>query len=169
MIQMKTGGLVLTGIGAYLIVSKIISMVRGSVHDLAEAQKWKAYYNCDRPDPIAPGYERRTSVKKSNEDTEDIPEDGQEDGGNPPEKTKNETVLEGVGRAISDAINKSVDELFKKTEAGKTASEGPEMGDYDGDDSTIEYFGTDRDGKILHFSDAKETSPDIAGDDTPSD
>jgi len=44
MTKMKVGGFVLTGIGAYLILSKSINFLNRTVDDITNASIWKAYY-----------------------------------------------------------------------------------------------------------------------------
>lgn len=120
MTQMKIGGLVLTGVGAYLVINKILNCIRGSVKDISDASKWKAYYQCKREDPIAPGYER-------------IPTDpdSAKDGGNPPGKKGNNTSYEALGTAISGAITKAIDTLFYGREEGKIVDLKPLKGECD--------------------------------------
>jgi hypothetical protein len=111
MVQMKWGGLVLTGVGAYLIVSKVINSIRASVHDIAEAKKWEAYYKCARPEPLAPGYEFHATTT-------------QRDGGDPPGRDHSETSSEALVKAISGAINKAVDGIFSSSKGDEIDGEG---------------------------------------------
>lgn len=108
MTRMKIGGMVLTGVGAYLIISKGISAVRGMIRDVSEAVKWKAYYNCKRPDPLAPGYERVSDCKVT------------KDGGTPPKPEKTPSS-ETLGDAVSDVVRRAVDNLFDRREAQEEA------------------------------------------------
>lgn len=109
MTRMKIGGMVLTGVGAYLIISKGISAIRGMIRDVSEAVKWKAYYNCKRPDPLAPGYERVSDCKAT------------KDGGTPPKPEKTPSS-EALGDAVGDAVRKAVDYLFDRREAQEEAA-----------------------------------------------
>ena len=120
MTKLKIGGVVLSGIGAYLLISKGISALRGSVADLSEAIKWKAYYKCERPDPLAPGYERERVIQ-------DDPEAAC-DGGNPPKRAKNNTLNTDLVKTIGDTITKTINDVFDAVDRGKKGLRSPEKG-----------------------------------------
>ena len=102
MTQMKIGGVVLTGVGAYLILSKTIRMVERSVHDISTASQWRAYYK-------AFGKTGGTDMK-------------------PPEmeyEVKETTPLsEAIGDALTDAIKKTRESIKSDTEAPEGPLEG---------------------------------------------
>ena len=100
----------LTGVGAYLILTKGIRLLRGVVHDISETSKWKAYYRCKRNDPLAPGYNRVFDV------------DGRPiDGGSLNKNNGSSGSFNGV---LSDAIVKMINELFDNKDKKKEALEG---------------------------------------------
>lgn len=105
MIKMNAGGLVLTGIGAFLILAKGINMIEKAVSDISNASKWRAYYK-------AFGRNGRTDMVEP--DHMDIPKED-------PEK---EASKEATKMAVLDVINKTVDNLFASKEAENKASEG---------------------------------------------
>lgn len=107
MMKLNKGGMVLTGVGAYLILTKGIRLLRGVVHDISETSKWKAYYHCKRPDPLAPGYNRV------------LDGDGHSiDGGSLDKSNGSSGSFNGV---LSDAIVKTINELFDKKDKLKDA------------------------------------------------
>ena len=134
MMQMKWGGMVLTGIAAFLIVNKIINAVRGSVRDVADASRWKAYYACKREDPLAPGYERVTQFKQGNQASE-------------------EASSEPFKDTVNAVAKKAIDNLFKPSDTASRASKGGLDGDLDGDGIVV---------ITKPEENAQETSPETA-------
>lgn len=143
MTKMKIGSVVLTGIGAYLIISKGIYAVKGMVHDISEAVKWRAYYECKRPDPLAPGYERVSDCEAT------------KDGGTPskPEKT---VSSEKLGEAMGDAVRKAVDNLFDRREEDETD-------EYDGEEMTAEETSPDTEEAIPTTNEAEDEENETVG------
>ena len=108
MTGMKKGGIILTGIGAYLILSKAINMVGRSVKNVSEAIKWKAYYKSNNCDAVPPGY----TVRKANEnDNLAMPKK---------DNASSKTLGAAVGHVVEDAI----DSLFGKVKCEKDPVEG---------------------------------------------
>lgn len=112
---LKTGGIMLTGLGAFLILSKAIGAAERAACKFADALAWRSYYKCNRKDPIPPHYSRTSSTTDDTEGLNDeVPNQPKED--NPD--------VERAGKAVGDAIVKSINNLFKTPEAEKEAVEG---------------------------------------------
>lgn len=105
MMKMSKGGLVLTGLGAYLILSKGIHMVNRAVSDISDMMKWRAYYK-------AFAKTGRTDMAEPNH----------------VEHNQDGTSSEATGKAVAEAITKTIDTLFNKPEAENEASEGQTEG-----------------------------------------
>ena len=102
MMKMGKGGMVLTGIGAYLIMSQVISLVRNSVHDISSAMKWRAYYKYGQEGAVPPGYSKKTT----RDNDEVIP---------------SSKIAEAPIKAV---VTKAIDDLFKPSDAPEEALEG---------------------------------------------
>ena len=139
MTKMKIGGMVLTGVGAFLILNKMINAVRSSVKDISDASKWRAYYRaCGRngkndSDILPPGYWREVrngqTVITDQEKEEEAP--------------KPDPVIEGAGEALKGAVVRAIDSLFKGADTTEEASEGRET-------AYTEQNGADTDGDELN-------------------
>lgn len=91
----KKGGIILTGIGAYLIIGKAINAFRSSVKNVTDAVKWNAYYKSSKEAVIPPGYEIRPAQNDS--DVTEI------------KKNSDSTTL---GTCVGQAVAKAIDSLF---------------------------------------------------------
>ena len=111
MTQMKLGGVMITGVAAFLLINKGLNLIRDSVIDISDAIKWRAYYKCKRENPIAPHYERRVEADNIAND----------DGGNPPKNDISDATAERFGKTLTGAITKTIDNLFGDGEGAKTA------------------------------------------------
>ena len=113
--KMNKGGLVLTGVGAYLILSKAIRLIDRSIENLSSAIKWRAYYKAfaetGRTDMKEP--EARQEESKSTESEEKTET-----------KKKPDASTEALRDALKDVITKSIDNLFGVKEEPEEASEG---------------------------------------------
>ena len=137
MVRMKIGGMVLTGIGAFLIADKALSTINRAVANGCEAAKWKAYYKCfykenREHEPIAPGYSRTTRPDKANFEIVDDP-DGEADHSkdNEPKPKKEysgvaEAVVKGVCEGIEKFCKKTNDSSSKGSDEPTEASKGQE-------------------------------------------
>ena len=108
MTGMKKGGIILTGIGAYLILSKAINMVGRSVKNVSEAIKWKAYYKSNNRDAVPPGY----TVRKANEND------------NLATPKKDNASSKTLGAAVGHVVEDAIDSLFGKVKCEKDPVEG---------------------------------------------
>lgn len=157
----KKGGIILTGIGAYLIIGKAINAFRSSVKNVTDAVKWTAYYKSGKEAVIPPGYEIRPA--QNNSDATEI------------KKDSDSTTL---GTCVGQAVAKAIDSLFDtpkrendplegQIEASESdISEEPEEKEEseaeaeNPDPSLLRYPG-----EVWQFSVADETSPKEEGDD----
>lgn len=120
MTQMKLGGIVLSGIGAFFILNRSINAVRDTVYQITEASKWKAYYECKRPDPLAPGYERT-----------EINDEPKSDGGDPP-NAKKKDGSKSTAEIVAEAVIKGMKTFLSEREkAAKSANYGPLNANYE--------------------------------------
>jgi hypothetical protein len=138
MLQMKMGGLVLTGIGAYLIISKGIGLIDRTVCKITEAQKWKAYYkacaeNRDGMNKILPPHYEQTYTYPSGEKENIKPE-----GCDPEKEAKKEASQEALKGTIKNVIDKAVDTIFEARKDAKNSLESPENRPYYIDQETFE-------------------------------
>ena len=112
MIKLNKGGLFLTGLGAYLILSKGISAVRGAVRDIADASKWKAYYKSKMENAVPPGYSVKTSTSSSETEEENK-------GQNKGSEDSLSSVISKVIDTIANGVKREKDPLEGQTEASK--------------------------------------------------
>ena len=124
MIAMKTGGLVLTGITAFLLANKAINVVSSSVSKACEASKWRNYYKCwskgnASGEPVAPGYSVTTSTSSGEERTVNSP-----NAVNNTNNSDNKEVVEAIVKACSDAVNDLGNSMIKPVNTQEEASEG---------------------------------------------
>lgn len=115
MIKMNKGGLFLTGLGAYLILSKGISAVRGAVRDIADASKWKAYYKSKMENAVPPGYSVKTSTSSSSSEPEEEDNKGQNKGS----EDSLSSVISKEFDTILNGVKREKDPLEGQTEASK--------------------------------------------------
>ena len=120
MMKMSKGGIVLTGFGAFLILSKGIDALKHGVHDISDAIKWKAYCNSKCPEKyiVPPGYSR-TMTYKDGTVVYDDPRGRTKREIENSEKSREAAGASGkaVGDAIVDAINSTFKDLKAKEEA----------------------------------------------------
>ena len=122
MVKVKAGGIVLGGLAAYLIISKGMNVVGGAVRNICESRKWKNYYKYGKEgNMVPPGYSMHTH-ENENGDTVEV-NDGKQPVKQPQEVGKTSTG-EALGRAVSDAILKMINDTFGAPKAAEGASEG---------------------------------------------
>ena len=122
MVKVKAGGIVLGGLAAYLLISKGMNVVGGAVRNICESRKWKNYYKYGKEgNMVPPGYSMHTHENEQGETVE--VNDGKQPVKQPQEANKTSTG-EAVGRAISDAILKMINDTFGTPKAAEGASEG---------------------------------------------
>lgn len=123
MIALKTGGLILTGLTAYLIANKAINMINNSVNKACEASKWRNYYKCwsnghCNAEPIAPGYSVTTRPANSDYEVVNNPNE------NKSNSDPNMDVADAIVKACTDAVKDIGDSLIKPVNTQEEASEG---------------------------------------------
>ncbi len=110
---LKTGSIMLTGLGAYLILSKAIGAAERSAERFADALAWRSYYKCTRKDPVPPHYSRTTHPTDDTEGLDDeLPKD----------IAKQDSVA-NAGEVLGKALVKTIDNLFKKPDEPEEALE----------------------------------------------
>ena len=170
MVKGKIFGVVLGGLGGFLLLNKGMDVVRDSVSYICDAVKWRGYYkytNWDNCDAVPPGYEMHRSQT----------EDGVTSEKNVGPK-KNDASETDKNSTLSDAVKQTIKDAFKGSEAAEEASEGQTeaserdvSGDADGDEVVT---ARDPDGKPIagRFPwgrrddiEAKEYEPQLYTDD----
>ena len=114
MTKIKMGGIVLTGVGAFLILSKGLSVIDRGVRNLTDAAKWKAYYK---------SFEKTGPTKDMT-----VPEMQIKYIEKEPENKEESPASEALKGAIKDAIEKLTDILIERREAGKSGLKTSENG-----------------------------------------
>lgn len=118
MIKLKVGGVILTGIAAWVLANKAINVINNSVNKACDASKWKNYYKCWSKgkidgEPIPPGYSR-TSPSSSEIDENAVTQD------------PNEAAAKAAVDLIKEGLSKLKVTITKPTEKQEEASEGQE-------------------------------------------
>lgn len=118
MTTIKIGGVLLTGLAAYLVLSKAISAIDNSTKRACEASKWKNYYKCwsegnAEGEPIAPGYSR-TSPATTEIEEGAVTQD------------PNEAAAKAAVDLIKEGLSKLKVTITKPAEKQDEASEGQE-------------------------------------------
>lgn len=122
MIKLKVGGVILTGLAAWILVNKAINTIDNSVNKMCESSKWKSYYKCWSKgkidgDPIPPGYSR-TSPVTSEVDENAVTQDSNEAAA----KAAVDLIKEGLSK-LKVTITKPSDKQEEASEGQETASE----------------------------------------------
>lgn len=118
MIKLKVGGVILTGIAAWVLANKAINVINSSVNKVCDASKWKNYYKCWSKgkidgEPIPPGYSR-TSPSSSEIDENAVTQD------------PNEAAAKAAVDLIKEGLSKLKVTITKPAEKQEEASEGQE-------------------------------------------
>ena len=118
MIKLKVGGVILTGIAAWVLANKAINVINSSVNKVCDASKWKNYYKCWSKgkidgEPIPPGYSR-TSPTTSEIDENAVTQD------------PNEAAAKAAVDLIKEGLSKLKVTIKKPAEKQEEASEGRE-------------------------------------------
>lgn len=128
MVTLKASGIMLTGIGAFILLNKAMNIVDHSVSKICESNRWKNYYKSfwkggvQAEQPVAPGYSR-TSYPTAETAVVDDPKgnDHAEDG-------KKKANSNSIGEAIKAFCDAVLDGMKAKTdkdaEAPENGSEG---------------------------------------------
>ena len=148
MTGLKKGGIILTGIGAYLILSKAINMVGRSVKNVSEAMKWKAYYNSNNETAVPPGYSLK--YKEGSEDSKT-------------EACTEKASGEVLGRAITSAIETLLNKGKRENDPleGQTEASTDDISEEKEELEVIDAYPENDEGSSV----AEETSPEEEGDD----
>ena len=112
MTKMKIGGVILTGFGAWLLVSKGMNVLHGMARDVEDAIKWRAYYKYGGKDTIPPGYSQ--TIRYS---------DGKENIVKPIEP-KTDTATEASKEALKASVSKVINDTFDRVKATEEPLEG---------------------------------------------
>lgn len=115
MIKLKVGGVILTGLAAWILANKAINTIDNSVNKICESSKWKSYYKCWSKgkidgDPIPPGYSR-TSPVASEVDESAVTQD------------PNEAAAKAAVDLIKEGLSKLKVTITKPSEKQEEASE----------------------------------------------
>ena len=118
MIKLKVGGVILTGIAAWVLANKAINVINNSVNKACDASKWKNYYKCWSngkldSEPIAPGYSRTSPVSTEIEE-------------NAVTQDPNEAAAKAAVDLIKEGLSKLKVTITKPAEKQDEASEGQE-------------------------------------------
>lgn len=132
MIKMKVGGMILTGLAAFLVADKALHSANRAVESMCDAVKWSGYYKCWRNgkaggEPIAPGYSRTTRPDKADYEVVDDPSGADHSNDNQPKEPKEQNSSDSV-KAVCEAVkavaDHVIDSLTKRSDELTGASEG---------------------------------------------
>ena len=132
MIKMKAGGMILTGLAAFLVADKAVSSMRHAVGDLCEAAKWRGYYKCwskgdAKGEPVPPGYSMTTRPDGANYEVVYDPNGVDHSHDNAPkteESHDSSASVKAVCEAVKAVAEKAIDSLSKRSDELRGASEG---------------------------------------------
>ena len=111
MVKGKIGGVILSGLAGYLLLSKTLGVIERSIKNICTASEWKNYYeNSDPAEMVPPGYTIRTETNNSSE---------------PAQKASGSPVAEAIVKAVSDTFFKGKEE----NEASEGQTEASEEAD----------------------------------------
>lgn len=127
MTAIKIGGIVLTGIGAWILVNKTLNVVRGISSDVKTASMWNSYYKCwyknhgqnnNAGAPIAPGYSV-TERPVGRDDVEIVKDPSGKDHSQDNDKKKDQSAF---ADAFKDVVIDAVKARFSASDAGPSNS-----------------------------------------------
>lgn len=144
MTGIKIGGVVLTGIGAWILINKTLNVVRGISSDVKTASMWNSYYKCwyknrgqnnNAGSPIAPGY----SVTKRPVGRDDVEivknPSGKDHSQDNDKKQEQSTFADVVKDVVIDAVKAgfgvSIKDPSNSTQEGVETQEGASTCDSD--------------------------------------
>lgn len=127
MTTIKIGGVLLTGLAAYLVLSKAIGTIDNSTKRACEASMWKNYYKCwsegnAEGEPIPPGYSR-TSPVTSEVDENAVAQDPNEAAA----KAAVDLIKEGLSK-LKVTITKPAEKQEEASEERTEPNDGTELG-----------------------------------------
>ena len=131
MIKMKTGGIILTGVAAFVVCGKLIDIAKTSAIGVCETAKWRGYYKCwskgkATGEPIPPGYSRTYRPDNAKYEIVDDPsgkdhtnDNAQEE----PKKPVNTDAVKTICEAAKAIAEKVINDLSGKKQAPEEAKE----------------------------------------------
>lgn len=132
MMKVKVGGMILTGLAAFLVAGRTLDTVNRIAGNACEAAKWKGYYKCwsrgnASGEPVAPGYSRTTRPDNANYEVVEDPYGADHSRDNEPEPKQEHNSTDSV-KAVCEAVKavaeKAIDSLNKRSDEAREASEG---------------------------------------------
>jgi len=159
MFAFKVGGLVLAGVGGWILANKALNIVDKVSQRASESSKWRAYYKCwsksvgnsPKEDPIAPGYSITTRPIGADYEIVKDPS-GKDNSANNSTKSENsEALAKAIVSAAKAVTEKAMDNLKKPVETQEEAKEGQT----EASEEDI-YAGTDTDGDNVVDFDPKK-------------
>lgn len=131
MIKMKAGGMILTGVAAFLVANKAVSSMGLAVTNACEAAKWRGYYKCwskgkAEGEPVPPGYSKTVRPDKADYEVVFDPEGKDHTRDNAPEepqKPVNTDTVKAVCETVKAVAEKVINELSVRRNAPEGAKE----------------------------------------------
>lgn len=117
MMTMKFGGVLITGVAAFLLANKALNVIDNSTKRICEASKWKNYYKCMNNDKssteqiVPPGYSIKTTSGIGDTDGDKVSKDMDDD------------LAKAIVSFCKEVTKKSIDSLKKPSETQEGASE----------------------------------------------
>lgn len=132
MIKLKVGGMILTGLAAFLVAEKALGTVSQAVIGCCEASKWKGYYKCwskgqAKGNPVPPGYSMTTRPDGADYKVVYDPSGKDHQHDNEPKeegKRDHSEAVKTVREAVKTVAEKAIDSLSKRSDEPREASEG---------------------------------------------
>ena len=132
MIKLKVGGMILTGLAAFLVAEKALGTVSQAVIGCCEASKWKGYYKCwskgqAKGNPVPPGYSMTTRPDGADYKVVYDPSGKDHQHDNEPKeegKRDHSEAVKTVREAVKTVAEKAIDSLSKRSDEPREASDG---------------------------------------------
>lgn len=118
MMTMKFGGVLITGVAAFLLANKALNVIDNSTKRICEASKWKNYYKCMNSDKssteqiVPPGYSIKTTSGNGDMDGDNVSQSIDDD------------LAKAIASFCKGLVEKSIDSLKKPVEMQEGATEG---------------------------------------------
>jgi hypothetical protein len=131
MIKLKVGGMILTGLAAFLVADKALGTVSQAVIGCCEASKWKGYYRCwskgqAKGDPVPPGYSMTSRPDNADYEVVYDPSGKDHQHDNEPKeegKRDHSEAVKTVCEAVKTVAEKAIDSLSKRSDEPGEAKE----------------------------------------------
>ena len=131
MIKMKAGGIILTGVAAFVVCGKLIDIAKTTVSDACEASKWRGYYKCwskgkATGEPVPPGYSMTVRPDKADYEVVFDPEGKDHANDNlqeEPKKSMSTDAVKTVCETAKTIVEKVINDLSGKKQAPEEAKE----------------------------------------------